>query len=249
MNKAILLFLFFAFTLGICAQTEVKNADTPKIKIANTNITNKPFQSWGVGIDIGTDGGGINVITNLSPHFIARAGFDYFGFSNKPDDMNLDVETDDGNDVSAKINTLKVNLSNAKLLVDYYPFRNGIFSLTGGLYVGQSKITMKGHADQKFNLDDIVIQPDANGYFDASLVLGNSVKPYFGIGLGRTLAKKRIGFRFELGAIYQGHYKIKSDYMTSESVSEANNAIEDELPKSVLDFWPVLNFNLSYRFK
>lgn len=124
--------------------------------------------------------------------------------------MNLDVETDDGDDVSAKINTLKVNLSNAKMLVDYYPFRNGIFSLTGGLYIGQSKITMKGHADQKFNLDDIVIQPDANGYFDASLVLGNSVKPYFGIGLGRTLAKKRIGFRFELGAIYQGHYKIKS---------------------------------------
>lgn len=249
MNKTIvLLVMSFAFALGICAQTEVKNADTAEIKMTNKNITNKPCQLWGVGINIGTDGGGLNVIANLNPHFIARAGLDYLGYTYKPDDMELDVDYDD-QDLSAKVSSLKINFSNAKLLVDYYPFRNGIFSLTGGLYMGQNKITLEGHADRKFNLDDIVIQPDANGYFDASLILGNSVKPYFGIGLGRTLAKKRIGFRFELGAIYQGHYKIKSDYMTSESVSEANNAIEDELPKSALDFWPVLNFSLSYRFK
>lgn len=212
------------------------------------NLNAQPFKSWGVGVNAGTTGVGGSIITNINPHLIARVGFDYMGYTYKPDDMELDVEYD-GQELSAKINALKLKFPDAKLLIDYYPVKNGIFSITGGVYLGQNKITMEGYASQKFELDDIVIEPDENGYFDASLVLGNTVKPYFGFGLGRTLANKRIGFRFELGAIYQGHYKIKSDYMADETVNKANSAIEDEIPKSLLDFWPVLNFNLSYRFK
>ncbi|MFV0467430.1 MAG: hypothetical protein ACK5MK_00720 [Dysgonomonas sp.] len=234
---ALVLILFCSISIVFCQTTQTE-------KVSDMY----PFKSWGIGVNAGTNGVGGNIITKINPHLVARVGFDYMKYDYKPDDMELDVEYE-GQELEAKVNSVKLKFPNAKLLIDYYPMKNGIFSITGGLYFGQNKVTMEGYASQKFELDDIVIEPDENGYFDASLVLGNTVKPYLGIGLGRTLASKKIGFRFELGVIYQGHYKIESDYMADETVSKANNAIEDEIPKSLLDFWPVLNFNLSYRFK
>lgn len=207
----------------------------------------KPFKSLGVGINTGSNGYGVSLITKLTPHIVARLGFDGLGVTYKPNDLTFDADYG-GHDVTVKGNAIKAQFANSKLLFDYYPFPNGIFSVSAGLFVGKSKIKLEGYASEKFNFEDIVITPDSKGYFDAYIDMGNSIKPYFGLGLGRTLAKKRVGFKFDLGAIYQGHYNLKSDYMTSESTS-SNNALTDQIPKSILDFWPVINFSLSYRFQ
>lgn len=209
----------------------------------------KAFSSWGVGVNLGTYGAGATLITKIHPHWVVRAGYDYAGYTHKPSDLELDVEYQ-GHEFQAKVNSLNLKFPNAKLLIDYYPFRNGVFSLTTGLHFGKNRIKLEGYASEKFEFDDIVIEPDpATGYFDASLALGKSVKPYFGIGLGRSLANSRVGFRFDLGVVYQGKYKVTSDYMTEESVKSSNDALDDVIPKSVAELWPILNFSLSYRFK
>lgn len=231
---------FFCFAFAALCQTQ--HAEPAK---------SRGIGSWGVGINSGTYGLGGSFIIKIHPHLIVRAGYDYAGYTYESDDMTLDVEYG-GNEFSAKINSLGIDFGNAKLLLDYYPFENGVFSLTGGVYMGKSKVKLDGNAPGKFELDDVVIQPDSKtGYFDASLVMGNTFKPYFGLGLGRTLANKRVGFRFDLGVVYQGHYKVESNYATNEQAQGGNDAIKGDLPisKSTLDLWPMLNFGLSYRFR
>ena len=58
--------------------------------------------------------------------------------------------------------------------------------------------------------EDIVITPNDDGSFDGKLVMGNTIKPYLGIGIGRTIPKNRVGVRFELGMVYQGKYSLSS---------------------------------------
>jgi hypothetical protein len=214
-----------------------------------TENRQKAFSSWGIGVNAGTYGVGGTLITKIHPHWVVRAGYDYANYTYKPSDLKIDVEYE-GYEFQAKVNSLNLKFPNAKLLIDYYPFSNGLFSLTTGLYFGKNRIKLEGYASEKFEFEDIVIQPDpVTGYFDAFLALGKSVKPYFGIGLGRSLANKRIGFRFDLGAVYQGKYKVTSNYMTEESVASSNDALKDVIPKSVAELWPMMNFSLSYRFK
>lgn len=60
-----------------------------------------------------------------------------------------------------------------------------------------------------------------DGEMNGSFEMGGAFKPYFGIGIGRSLPKKRLGFMFELGVLYQGDYKLKQfgkevSYLDSE---------------------------------
>jgi hypothetical protein len=63
-----------------------------------------------------------------------------------------------------------------------------------------------------------------------------------------------VGFKFELGAIYQGkNLKFVSDNLDPDLVADANTAMgEDNIlatAERVLQLWPVMSFTLSYRIK
>jgi len=206
------------------------------------------FENYGVALKAGTFGlFGFDFSTSLHPNIKARVGFNYLGF-NKNSGIGFDgTGLNTGNKISVEVDRAELRFSNANLLVDYFPMQSGIFHLTTGLYFGQSKVQAYGNAPDKFVIGDYVITPDADGSFSVTAKLGGAVKPYFGLGLGRTIPKGHVGFKFELGIVYQGKLKIESENMDTSGLDSEIEGLN--IPKIFTPFWPMATFSLSYRIK
>jgi hypothetical protein len=233
------------------------------------------FEQLAVGVEAGTYGPGITLATSLSPNFKLRAGLDLlrykytgidlFGFKDSgvwdisPDGyLPSDPETTES--LNGTLFNPKLAFTNAKLIVDYYPKKNGVFSLSAGLYAGSNSVSLNGKIENYTNPDVVfdyhgcVVKPNADGTFEGKLRFGNAIKPYFGLGLGRTIANSRVGFKFDLGIIYQGNFGFENNKNFNSNT--ATNQINDQMkewsedfgvPVWVLKCWPMINFSLSYR--
>lgn len=230
----------------------------------------RAFSHWAAGINAGLYGGGIQGATDLSPHLKLRAGFDYIHYS-RQNVYSFEAEIEDFEQyeqvnptVEGEITEASVTFPNGKLMLDYYLMHNGIFCLTAGFYCGKNRVQADGlihryeelsqqmGQDPSLEYEDIVFQPNHDGSFDASLHIGNSLKPYFGVGLGRTIPRNRVGFKFELGVVYQGPYELVSDNINEAGRNWVNRMAEEmELPVSqeTLNWWPMLNLSLTYRIR
>ncbi len=230
------------------------------------------FSHWGVGVEAGLYGFGVQGVTTLSPLFQLRAGFDFLPLSyDKAIDFDAPVVLPTGiplpdgmqPELEGELRNSRLQFPNAKLMVDFYPVKGGIFSITGGFYVGNNKVTTEGMIPDydyyvstyglrpEFEFQDVTIRPNDDGSFDARLRMGNVFKPYLGIGLGKSLAgNNRLGFRFELGVVFQGSYTVSSSNMTG-TLDASDLSANFDLPfsDSLLDFWPMLNFALTYRIR
>ncbi|MCD7962723.1 MAG: hypothetical protein LUF90_04055 [Rikenellaceae bacterium] len=166
----------------------------------------------------------------------------------------------------------KTGLYNGKILVDIHPFKSSSFHVTAGVYFGKKRlVTIKGRlpeetwrtANDVNNLigrnpswglspvelgvvvGDNTIQPDDNGMVDAGIQI-NGIKPYFGIGFGRTISQSQWGFQFDLGCMYHGTPKIVSKNAGVVDV------LNDELGSSdfidimnKVKFYPVISFKVT----
>ena len=195
------------------------------------------FENFGVNMKAGLlNGVGLDFSTSLHPNIKARLGFNYLGFNAK--------NVIDGEDLEEG----KIKFINADLLFDYYPVKNGVFHITAGTFIGSSKVMVAGSGFDEFSLNDYVIVPDENGYFKGTVKFGGAVKPYLGLGLGRTIPNRRVGFKFEMGVIYQGKFKVESDYLNPSMTS---NDVEDTEKIPYLDskFLPSITMSLVFRIK
>lgn len=135
-------------TLGLQAQT----AETTKAK---------PFKHLDLAVEVGTTGVGIDFATPVAKNVKVRMGFTYmpkfestihFPFQ-VGEDASEDVQTERFNTLTGILNdftgfevdrevdmTAKATFWNFKLLVDVYPFNNKHWRVTGGFYLGPSKI-------------------------------------------------------------------------------------------------------------
>ena len=223
------------------------------------------LENWAVGLNAGLYGYGIQGATSLAPNFKARIGFDYMAYTYK-DGIEFDADVLKNGELldytySGEFSTAKLQFPNVKAMIDYYPMKTGVFCFTAGVYFGNNKISLNGkvydysHNPDRPNIgfEDVIIQPNSDGSFDANLKLGNFVKPYFGIGLGRTIPKSRVGFKFELGIVYQGEFRLESKNAISHNGYSTSDFFDDldDLPvsKEVFKLWPMMNFTLSYKIK
>jgi hypothetical protein len=182
-----------------------------------------------LGIKASTMGIGLELSTTLSRNLQFRTGYDFADYN-----RNFYLKTKDRNLQTAvglsTFPTLKTNVNffyrNGHALIDIYPIRKGIFHFTAGIYYGLSKIYIDGqvvHPETKNPLPLVSGQkwPDLNfanyvvavndGKVKSEMTLGNRWKPYFGIGLGRSIPKTRLGFKIELGALYQGDFVMRQN--------------------------------------
>lgn len=74
-----------------------------------------------------------------------------------------------------------------------------------------------------------------------------SVRPYLGLGWGRSVPKKRVGFQFELGAWYHGKVDLGSPNEVAYNKDIENNEDIDDIVKTVkkVAFYPQLTFRLT----
>jgi hypothetical protein len=155
-------------------------------------------------------------------------------------------------DVPVHLDKVKPDFLNGNLLIDIFPWRSVGIHVTAGLYVGKMDIPANGSAPEAFDVGGYIIRPGIDGNFKATLKMGNLFKPYFGLGFGHTIPKSIVGFKFDLGVIYQGAPKLVSDNM------DINNIINDSfqeyltkqgIPKILTEIYPIISLSLIFRIK
>jgi hypothetical protein len=232
------------------------------------------FENWAVGLEGGSYGTGITVVTPLTPHLKFRAGLSHLPYTHK---ISIDHDVSGlfanypilGNyTFTLSVSDPKFRFTNFKTIVDYYPVQKGIFSLSAGFYTGSNTITAKAKVNiQRFyeehpnlketdgaiilKFNDVVIKTGPDGDFEGKMKLGSVFKPYLGLGLGHTFENKRIDFKFDLGFVFQGSYKYESENSLVDYVIDAHSdkfTDKYNIPEWALTRWPLINFTLSYRF-
>jgi len=75
------------------------------------------------------------------------------------------------------------------------------------------------------------------------------VRPYLGIGFGRSIPNKRVGFQFEIGAWYHGSFTMKSENEIPYDDWADKNEDVDDVIKMVkgIAFMPQMTFRLTGR--
>jgi hypothetical protein len=73
------------------------------------------------------------------------------------------------------------------------------------------------------------------------------VRPYFGIGWGNAIPKGRVGFRFDIGAMYQGKPRIISPNIDASLQSELDNDRDLNEILGYAQFFPQVSLQLTFR--
>lgn len=220
------------------------------------------FNRLSVGVSASTMGIGIDAATTLNRHFMLRAGLDIMpGITF---DTDVDVDLDVAGSVSSYSSEVNVEgalkRTQASLLLNVYPFKSSSFFIAGGAYFGGSNLLkIKGHSQELQDLYDqygsqagIIIGDyklpiDENGNVAGGIKV-SSFRPYLGVGIGRAVPHKRLGFMFELGVQFHGTPKVFSD--TGDLDNLLNNTDADDDFSEILDklkVYPVLKFRLCGR--
>ena len=222
-------FLFVATTL-LCSTT-----------YAQMSSEGSAFENFGASLKFGVmNGVGFDFSTLLYPNLTARVGFNYLGY----DATNIIKISKNNTDLEQG----KLNFVNANLLVDYHPMENSMFHITTGVLIGSHKAVIEGNGFDPFSISDYVIITDPVGYFKGTVKFGGVVKPYLGIGVGPTIPNKPVDVKIELGVVYQGKVKVKSDYLNP---SMKPSDVDDEIKFQMLEskFWPSATLSLVFRLK
>lgn len=219
-------------------------SETPKSTSDTTNNTS----GWAVTPEIGTLGIGASVTKSLTPNFNARVGVNAAsvglgGYQKRKNEVTYDANLD---------------LLNVSTLVDYHPFKNSGFRVSGGLVFNDNKV--EGKAQIR---DNVEFEYNGNRYTsrDISSVKGkvsfpNNIAPYLGIGWGNAVKPgNRWGFSANLGVIFAGapQVNLDADIVNNNLREQINRDLrveEKELEDDIngFKFYPVISVGVSYQF-
>ena len=219
----------------------------------------------GIGVGYGTEGLGFDVAIPLTQYVQVRAGLNIFPNINFSETADIDVNGSyNGYDYNGSTEmdlNAKFGRTYADLKFDCYPFGNGSsFFVTAGLSFGGSDLLkITGHSDDAVELMRQGLEPyvevadrqigfDENGDITAGVKV-KKVRPYLGLGFGRLIPKKRVGFRFEIGAQFQGKPKIYAGDIDNV-LDEVGDSDEKDYISKVMDWlkvYPVIKFSLRGR--
>jgi len=228
------------------------------------------FNHLSVGVTAGTPGIGLDVAMPIGNYVQVRAGAAFMPSIKVNKDFDINISEDarkffaeNGYDAPETVEVEgKVGFTNGKLLFDIYPFKNSGFHLTAGAYIGSSKVVKLYNKENGFlkpiseynkivreenklgvELGDYLLEPDEHGNMEAKVKTAG-FKPYLGLGYGRAVPKKRVGFMVELGCQFWGTPKVycMDKELTENDVDGKDGGIMKTLSKVTV--YPVLNFRL-----
>ncbi|WP_288146535.1 hypothetical protein [Xylanibacter caecicola] len=267
MKSRVLLIFAMAFAIGANAQNSTKCNKNNDCCKNDKNI----FNHLAVGLNVGTTGIGFDVAMPICNYVQVRAGVDFMPNIKVSTDFGIDAPNVEGYNIPQSIEAEgKVGFTNGKLLFDVYPFRSSSFHVTAGAYFGSSKIVKAYNKEYgvlgdlaKYNNDveaglypgaekigvelgDYLLEPDDDGNVQASIKTA-SFKPYLGIGFGRAVPKKRVGFMFDLGVQFWGTPKVYcfDKRLTDEDTNGGDGGIIKTISK--IKVYPTMNFRICGR--
>ena len=181
---------------------------------------NMMFNHLSLGISVGLDGIGAEVVLPASPFLQDRGGYSYepIPFKRNVDLGKISMKEKNVNlsNIPLSANLWKGGLGN--LMLDIYLSKTGSFHFVAGAFAGSGKLVGgKIDARNAINREDyktaieyhgVSCSTDGEGFVYADATVWK-VLPYVGVGFGRALdPAKRVNFSFELGAAVTGGVKL-----------------------------------------
>jgi len=197
-------------------------------------------QEFTVGFTAGSLGFGGEVGIPFSDYVSVRLGGNYYthtisDYEYESDETSLTV---DG----------KVNLRSVGIFADYYPFRQ-LVRISGGLVYHGNGMSADIRPMNIYQLGGDQYTPERLGKLSGDVGF-QQLSPYLGLGIGhfpRTGTGWLISANF--GGIYHGQPQVG---LSGEGLIEPTASRDQEkvIEESISGFtwWPVISFNLGYRF-
>jgi hypothetical protein len=226
---------------------ETKSTEVPT-EVQTSPETKRKSSGWAITPESGTLGLGASVTKSLTPNLNAKVGVNGFSSGVDVDDTDVKIKAD-------------LNLFNVSTLVDYHPFKNSGFRLTGGVVFNNNKIEGKVEPNgtnfdfngTSYSISDIISSAKAK------ISLPNTVAPYLGIGWGNAVKPGRHwSFGWNIGAMFAGSPQVSINADIKSSVPDAERqqiltdikAEEKKLQDSLnaIGIYPVISVGVSYQF-
>jgi hypothetical protein len=202
------------------------------------------YRPFTLGLEASTTGLGGSGSWRFADHWGARAGFNYFSYSQ------------DANDIEGISYNTDARLMSEPLAVDIYPWAKSSFRITVGILFNQNQLTGVVPQDPVFG--QTFIEIGNNSYDSASI--GNlnmkieqwPVSPYLSIGGSIYFDKaKHWSLSGELGVAYTGDPTATlttsiPNTVAPQDLNTEEKQLEDWAKK--LQFYPILRLSLNYSF-
>lgn len=226
MKKIIHLISFFFIVAiavpGFAQEVEKKNEFSP---------------GWAVGVKLTTLGPGIEFIKSFNEYISLRLGGSYYKFK-----YEFSLE-DDISTINKSFTTFgSINLTADVNFLSFMHF-------TGGFMYNLTSLELEAIPKDEYYIGEIELTEETVGsiYYG---VAPNKICPYAGLGFGRSISRSKVvSFTCDLGVVYHGSPKVNLDAngMVSPTASEEQRQLLEDNIKGYR-FYPVLNFQLSFRF-
>jgi len=212
------------------------------------------FDHLSVGLSLGTNGIGVDVAAPVTNYLQVRAGYNFFSGFSHTEEVNYRAKGNkDKTDVKGDL-----DLSTAKLLIDIFPFRNSIFRFTTGFFIGTDEVIKAENTKavpyfdpgEGILIGDYIVGFDKDGFAKATIKV-NKFRPYVGIGVGRSVPRKRFGVSGDFGVMFWGKPKVyeKQTGMDLEATKDDLGSESDKYfdTLSKIRVWPVLTVRVTGR--
>lgn len=208
--------------------------------LVNTNDTTKSSSYKNLAISLGAGSTGYSAAIHYQLN--GKIGL-RLGYSNGYFNPNY-FTVISGNSINVSSD---FNIETLNLLVDYFPFKNKIFRITGGI--------AKNNNSYKTNITPLSGQTFGYIVYPAELIgnmklitLTEEYNPYLGIGFGKTNPTTKLGLGIDLGLYYHGSPKFK--IIANGSFEPSNNANNIQTFENAFKDWlffPLINLHIKYR--
>jgi opacity protein-like surface antigen len=191
----------------------------------------------GLSLNLGTTPG-IDIGYAISPKITARLGYSYFKYNTNTTATTSGEEVKLGGDA---------NVSIASLSFEYHPFKRSSFKLMGGAsYFDKGQIAFVVTPTGTYKFGSTTFTPEEVGNVQFTVDYGKQYTPFAGIGFGRTIPKRRVGFGFEVGSYYTQTPKVT---LTGDKRLSSMSEQQAKVQENMKDWksWPVVNLRLAIR--
>lgn len=191
---------------------------------------------FGIGINLGTNGFGVEAKQSLSPSFDLRFGFSGIFYS-------LDYEYDD---VDYEVDQSLVVPS---VMLDWRPMQ-GVFRMTlGGAYFNDvQNIEATPEPGYLYSIGNGAYTASEIGVLNGK-VSWHSGAPYLGLGWDFLRSEKGLGFSVDVGAYYRGKPDVSLTATGTAGGLAADVAIEaQDIEDDAWTFVPTVQLGMTFKF-
>lgn len=195
---------------------------------------------FGVGASagIGTLGFGGSLNLKYSEYFQMNIGYSAFEYT-----TTMPITLNTGRTTA----NFDIKQGGFTMLCEVYPLKKTSLHILTGVAISQNRYSGNAKMNTNQNYGTMTYTPDQMGIVDFTIT-GNSWMPILGLGIGRSVPKRRVGVGFDLGFVYQG--KLNTAMTATNALEPTANADNEKVISDAFSdfhFFPFINLRVNVK--